>query len=336
VLGVRLGSAEVDGHTARSLDTFRQGESLLNSNDAALSFSRTLANGTGRMMASARFRGKARLANYVGGIACRFMPEVDCQPVPGARVTVTLSDRIGRMMWAGCYEPELVELLKQVLDPAMTFVDIGAQVGYFSTAAAALVGPAGAVYSFEPDPGCFSMLQRNAQPYPWMKVHNSAVADFTGEASFYRSPKHDESGWGAIFDAGGGRAKIDVRVCTLDSWRAGEGVRQIDVIKIDVEGAECRVLEGARDVIAGARPLVWVEANEVCLGRDGQSVSLLLGLLARRDYVAHRLYQRRSQAFENIVAIPRERSDLFERIGRSRIGLRAMTSDAANGNHAAV
>ena len=97
-------------------------------------------------MAPARFRGKMRLTNWGGGIARRFVEEVDCQPVLGARVTVSLSDRIGRMMRTGCYEPELVELLRLVLDLAMTFVDVGAQVGYFSTAAAALVGRAGAVH----------------------------------------------------------------------------------------------------------------------------------------------------------------------------------------------
>jgi FkbM family methyltransferase len=308
----------------------------LNSNGGTPSLARTLANGVGKMMAPAQFRGKVRLANWVGGIARRFAREADCQPVPGAHVAVPLSDRIGRMMWAGCYEREFVELLKKVLDPAMTFVDVGAQVGYFSATAAALVGPAGAVHSFEPDPDCFSLLQRNARAYPWMRIHNSAMANFTGEARFYRSPKSDESGWGAMFDADGDRAEIGVRVCTLDGWRAAEGIRKIDVIKIDVEGAECRVLEGARDAIAATRPLIWIEANEVCLARDGKSVSLLLRLLAGWDCVTHGVYERRSQSFANIVAIPRERADLFEKAERAKIGLRAIARDAVGINRAAV
>jgi len=218
----------------------------------------------------------------------------------------------------------------------MTFVDVGAQIGYFSTTAATLVGLAGAVHSFEPDPDCFSMLQRNAQAYPWMRIHNSAVADFTGETSFYRSPRRSESGWGAMFDEDGGRAKIRVRVCTLDRWAATEGIGKIDCIKIDVEGAECRVLDGARGAIARTRPLMWVEANEACLSRDGKSVSSILRLFAEWDYAAHGLYEPRSQSSENIVAIPRERADLFERIERARFELRAIASDAANRNHAAV
>lgn len=96
------------------------------------------------------------------------------------------------------------------------------------------------------------------------------------------------------------------------------------------------MFDGARGAITRTRPLMWVEANEACLSRDGKSVSSLLRLLAEWDYAAHGLHERRSQSSENIVAIPRERADLFERIGRARIDLRAITSDAANGNHAAV
>ena len=294
----------------------------MNSNGDTPSFSRTLANSLGKMVAPAQFRGKVRLTNWAGGIARRFTPEVDCRPVPGARVTVSLSDRIGRMMWTGCYEPELVELLRQMLDPAMTFVDVGAQAGYFSMTAAALVGPAGAVYSFEPDPDCFSMLQRNARAYPWVRVHNSAVADLTGEMTFYRSPKRGESGWGAMFDEDGDRTKISVRVCTLDNWMATEGVGKIDVVKIDVEGAECRVLDGARGAITRTRPVMWVEANGVCLSRDGKSVALLVQVLEGWDYVVQAAYGRRADSFENVVAIPRERTDLQQKIGRANLDLR--------------
>lgn len=311
-------------------------ESPLNSNRGTLSFPRTLANGVGKMMVPAQFRGKVRLTNWVGGIACRFTTEVDCQPVLGARLTVSLSDRVGRMMWTGCYEPELVELLRLVLEPAMTFVDVGAQVGYFSTTAAALVGPTGAVHSFEPDPDCFSMLERNAEAYLWMRIHNSAVADFVGETPFYRTPKRSESGWGAIFNADRDRTKLSVRVCSLDDWMAAEGIGKIDVIKIDVEGAECRVLEGARGAIAKTRPLIWVEANEVCLARDGKSVSSLLRLLAEWEYAAHGVSKGRSRSFENILAVPRGRADLFDKVARMRVGLRAIASDTLNENRAIV
>lgn len=300
--------------------------SALNSSGGTPSFSRSLASSLGKMMTPAQFRGKVRLTNWAGRIASWFASEVDCQPVPGARVTISLSDRIGRMMWTGCYEPELVALLRQVLDPGTTFVDVGAHIGYFSIVAAALVAEIGAVYSFEPDPDCFSRLAVNSCPYPWVITYNSAVADRNGEVSFYRSPKQSESGWGAIFNEDGKRAELSVRVCTLDNWMSEEGIEKIDVLKMDVEGSEYRVLEGAQALIARTRPLMWVEANGVCLSRDAKSVSLLLGRLVGWDYVTRGVWNRHSGSVENIVAIPRERTDLLERIARANLGLRSIAT----------
>ena len=304
------------------------------SSRGASSFSRILANGMGAIMEPVQFRGKGRLTNWMGGMASRFTPEAECHPVPGARVVVSLGDRIGRLMWTGCYERELVELLRRVLDAGMTFVDVGAQIGYFSIVAAALVGERGMVYSFEPDPDCFSRLVANSCAYPRVTAHNSAVGDRTGEIAFYRSPNQSESGWGAIFNEDGERARLSVRVCTLDSWASAEGIEQIDVLKMDVEGAEYRVLEGAQAVIARTRPVMWVEANEVCLSRDSKSVSSILQLLTRWGYVTQGLWDRRSNSFDNIVAIPRERADLIEKIGRAKLGLRPMlASGSVDANH---
>jgi len=284
-------------------------------------------------MATVQFRGKRRLTNWVGELASWFTPDADCHPVAGARVNVLLNDRIGRLMWTGCYELELVALLGQVLDPGMTFVDVGAQIGYFSVVAAALVGERGTVHSFEPAPDCFSRLVVNSRDYPWITPHNSAVTDHTGEIAFYRSPNQSESGWGAIFNEDGERVRLSVRACTLDSWASEQGIEKIDVLKIDVEGAECRVLEGARAVIAKTRPILWVEANEVCLSRDAKSVSLLLRRLTSWNYVTQGLWDPHSGSSENIVAIPRERNDLIERVKRAKLGLRPMmATDSVDAN----
>jgi len=294
--------------------------------DGPFSFSRALTNSVGRILGPIQFRGKVRLTNWAGKIASAFVAEAECHPVPGARVIVSLNDRVGRLMWTGSYEPELVALLRTVLDPGMTFLDVGAHIGYFSIIAAALVGEKGAVYSFEPDPDCFSRLAVNSSVYPWVKTHNSAVANRDGEICFYRSPTQSESGWGAIFDADGKREELSVRVCTLDNWISKERIEKIDVLKMDVEGSEYRVLEGARGLIARTRPLMWVEANSACLSRDTKSVSLLLGRLLRWDYVTQGFCDRHSTSVENIVAIPKERAELLERIACANLGLRSIAT----------
>jgi|SRR5208282_5786147 FkbM family methyltransferase len=288
-------------------------------------------------MATVQFRGKGRLTIWMGGVASRFTPDADCYPVAGARVSVSLNDRIGRWMWAGCYELELVTLLRQVLDVGMTFVDVGAQIGYFSIIAAALVGERGMVHSFEPDPDNFSRLAANARTYPWVTAHNSAVGDRIGEIAFYRSPIKSESGWGALFNEDGQRERVSAQICTLDSWASAAGIERIDLLKMDVEGAEYRVLEGAQAVIARTRPVMWVEANEVCLARDGKSVAMLLQRLTGWDYVTQGVWDKRTRSLENIVAIPKERADLIEKLGRAKLGLRpAPAAGSVDAKHVAA
>src|SRR5712692_3553468 len=91
---------------------------------------RALVNALGAGLARFSFRGKWRLVNNLGKIICKVCPGADCFPHPQARVSLLLEHRVERLMWAGCYEQELVSILKSALQPGMVFVDIGAHVGY--------------------------------------------------------------------------------------------------------------------------------------------------------------------------------------------------------------
>ena len=101
---------------------------------------RGLANQIGAILGGIQFRGKWRVSHFVGGMLRLITSEAYCYPVPGARVSVHLNDRIGRLMWTGCYELELVTFLQAMLGPGSTFVDAGCNIGSFSIIGAALVG----------------------------------------------------------------------------------------------------------------------------------------------------------------------------------------------------
>jgi FkbM family methyltransferase len=263
-----------------------------------------------------QFRGKWKLAGVLGGLLHRLIPEADCHPVQGARLRVSLRDRIGRLMWTGCYETELVTFLRSMLEPGMVFVDVGANIGYFSVMAAALVGETGRVHSFEADPGCFLRLAGNARDYPWFTPYHTAVADSVGEIAFYRSSGEGESGWGNVFGAPAAHDKVAVPACTLDRWSQQQAVHRIDFLKMDVEGSEYRVLQGGCALLRATRPVMWIEADEDCLLRDGKSVADLLRLLAEWDYTVLGLREPRGGALTNIVAVPKEQGRRFEKIGR--------------------
>lgn len=119
-------------------------------------------------------RGKGRFADFM---LSRKQQEIACHPVRGATVFLESGQYAERWMWAGAYERQLVAFLKSFLRPGMTVFDLGANIGYFSVIAAALVGSKGRVHSFEPMPHNFERLRRNLQPFPWATLHNCAVGN---------------------------------------------------------------------------------------------------------------------------------------------------------------
>jgi FkbM family methyltransferase len=153
------------------------------------------------------------------------------------------------------YEPETAEYFAQTLGPGHVFVDIGANHGYFAMLAAALVGDAGRVIAFEPNPQVFRQLKMHVALNgfePRVLLMPSALADAPGEAKLYVSQEETNSGLsslapGAEALAAGSLSEahtVSVPLDTFDRWLAASAVDRVDLVKIDVEGAESRVLAG--------------------------------------------------------------------------------------------
>jgi len=240
-------------------------------------------------------RGKGRLADLIFRVVKP--AEVECHPIPGVTVVLNPAQRIERLMWAGTYEPELVGLFKRILRPGMTAIDVGANVGYFSTIAAALVGKEGHLYAFEPIPACFAQLRRNLSLFPWSYAYSRGVGDVSGTATIHFNDR--ELGWGSLLNNGDLNRALAVPLITLDDWASQEGIRSLHFIKMDAEGSEYRVLKGAERVLRELRPIVATELNSVCLERDGRTPADAVGLLKAAEYLAFSFN-------EGVLAIPRE------------------------------
>ena len=204
-------------------------------------------------------RGRGRIAD---ALLSNVTGEFECHPLPGIKVSVRASQRIERWMWAGAYEPELVSLLKKTLKPGMSVLDLGANIGYFSVIAAALVGENGQIHAFEPMPQNLDRLRKNLKPFHWAVAHPYAVGNFTGEAPIHYSDK--EAGWASIHD----RHPIETLPCNstvsvirLDDWLLTNSVDQIDFIKLDIEGSELDALLGARQALSHFHPTIVAETK---------------------------------------------------------------------------
>jgi FkbM family methyltransferase len=212
-----------------------------------------------RVLERLPIRGKGRLADAV---LSNMNGEFECHPLPGVAVSVRANQQIERWMWAGAYETELVSLLKKTLRPGMIFLDLGANIGYFSVIAAALVKDSGQVYAFEPMPQNLARLRRNLAQFPWAVAQPYAVGNVTGEVPIHYSEK--EAGWASIHDQHGlGNLPCNsiVSVLRLDDWLQSSSVNRLDFIKLDIEGSELDALLGGRQMLRHFHPTIVAETK---------------------------------------------------------------------------
>ena len=164
------------------------------------------------------------------------------------------------------YEPGATGTVLNALGDGDVFVDIGANSGYFTVLAALRVGDRGRVFAFEPNPSVRRRLQRNLELNriaDSVTVSDLALAaEDRDDVQLFVSCWPENDGIASLTPAaetlarGGLRAdtSIAVRVRTFDSWVPSVQLSRIDLMKIDVEGAESRVLAGMSSTLARFRP----------------------------------------------------------------------------------
>jgi FkbM family methyltransferase len=180
-------------------------------------------------------------------------------PIVGGRLRARWWDPTSRgkvlRILNGTYEPEQTALFEQLIRPGQTVLDVGANVGYYTLLASVLVGPEGRVHAFEPEPRNAGFLRRHAQINRRrnVTVQQAAVSDRAGTGRFDFG---SGTGTGHLADAGA----LEVRTVRLDDYCAEHGLAP-SAIKIDVEGAEMSVLQGARGTLERHRPILFLSTH---------------------------------------------------------------------------
>jgi FkbM family methyltransferase len=175
------------------------------------------------------------------------------------------------------YENAELRTYAQLLRPGMVVVDVGANIGLYSAIAAKRVGPSGRVIALEPDPETFGFLKRTIQYNGFHNVepHQMAASAQAGTVKLFRNP--DNRGDSRLYSDPMLKDSVDVTTVALDDLLAQEGIQHVDVIKIDVQGAEGLVLAGARETLRRSPGLVlMMEFWPYGLKQTGQDAKAIL------------------------------------------------------------
>ena len=181
-----------------------------------------------------------------------------CIHVGGFRIYSNTIDRLlASLMWKfESLEGYESQVLKDHLKKGMTIIDIGANIGYYTLLMGQITGPDGIVYAFEPEPNNFRLLSKNILKNNIQNIHpfQKAVSDKNGFIKLFISKEH--RGDHKIFETDDKRPSITVDQISIDDFLKDK--RKIDLIKMDIQGAEHLALEGLKHTIAENKDIIII------------------------------------------------------------------------------
>ena len=191
------------------------------------------------------------------------------------------------------YESFEVSLIEEATKQSMTFVDVGACIGYHTLIGSRCVGDSGSVVALEPAPSNYSLLMRNIRANGIPNVHavNAAAMDYQGTIELYLSRRNfgDHRVYDAKdeqkFNEGGRRERISVPCVRVDDVLEDYGL-EANVIKIDVQGAELDVLRGAAKILEDTEYII-LEVSLFQSMIDVPQLFAVLNFMKGKGFVAY-------------------------------------------------
>ncbi|MEP6068578.1 MAG: FkbM family methyltransferase [Paracoccaceae bacterium] len=211
--------------------------------------------------------------------------------VTGGRAVVPAGDYVGRSMrFIGDLDPKVSWVVDQVLNPGDTALDIGSNLGLLSLRMAARVGAAGQVHAFDPQPRMQAYFRRTLDLNPDLPItlHPIGLGPESTTLELAIPPNNAGSAsLSARFEDRPGTETVQVPVEPLDSYAQTAGITQAKMIKMDVEGFEAQVLQGANAFLEQTRPAVILLEENAPDPETGLSPAL--EILQALDYTLYTL-----------------------------------------------
>lgn len=190
-----------------------------------------------------------------------------------------------QLFWYGFYEKELGDLLKKIIKPNDVFIDVGANIGYFSLLVAHRFSSA-TVISFEPVTDLYKKMNDNITLNNTKNIisENVAAGELNGEKEIFVSAP-DNLGMSSFHKPENYSGyKEKAKVVAIDEWFKGSGLPRIDLIKLDIEGSELAALKGMQEILQNFKPFLIVEINPGTLSMFTLKPSDIYNFLAQQGF----------------------------------------------------
>lgn len=186
----------------------------------------------------------------------------------------------------GGWEPESIRFLEENVRPGHTVIEVGANIGAHTLPISRLVGTAGRVYAFEPTEYALGKLRKNIALNPGFSGNIDVVAKIVTNHRHDNPISEIQSGWKRDGSSENISEKVSVAAVCIDEFVESQRIARIDLLKIDVDGYDFKVLQGSRESIKANRPVIFIELCEHTLARQGDSVRDIFGFLEELGYKA--------------------------------------------------
>lgn len=209
----------------------------------------------------------------------------------GIRMRLDITEYLQAHLYVfGDYELPTIRFLRSVLKPGSVCLDVGAQMGYLTLAMATAASRQTIVHSFEPEDQNAARFRENIALNDLSNVmlHQTAVSTVDGALKLYLSNDRNAGTHSTVYiESNVSTEFIEIPSVRLDSFTAQQQLQTVDLIKIDVEGAEVDVIEGARSVLQHHRPVVIMELSDHLQQARGQTCTEFKKSMATLGYAPY-------------------------------------------------
>jgi len=226
----------------------------------------------------------------------------------------------------GEYEVLETKILKFFAADSKIIFDVGANVGYYAIELGSVLGPSAMIHSFEPVPESFEQLQKNVllnSASPSVLCNQYAISNSEGKLLLYK-PRTSGSSASSARNLHPDEEvdTVEVPMTTLDKYFLANGLNNLDLLKIDVEGSELMVIEGALDSIKRYQPVIFAELLRKWCAQFGYSPNEVLEILFPLGYRCFAVSENLPEVFciseetqeTNFLFVPSKKIELLDQL----------------------